>query len=88
MAEFHGFLLSLLPSVLLKERGGWGRVGSGKSLRLGHPMSSHDAHTVANDSSEPRSRWDQTQPNWCPPRGAVVPAVTLEGWENALTFNT
>ena len=27
---------------------GVGGVGGGKSHRLGHPMSSHEAHTVAN----------------------------------------
>ena len=55
MAEFDGIFCSLfLPSVLIIERGlmGWGGVGgvgSGKNHCLGHPMSSHDAHTVAND---------------------------------------
>ena len=56
------------------EWGGMGRgggVGGGKNHRLGHPMSSHDAHTVANDTivghivsgRKPRS----PLPNWRPP---------------------
>ena len=51
--------------------GGVGGVGGGKNHRLGHPMSSHDAHTVANDTivgpivsgRKPRS----PLPNWHPP---------------------
>ena len=30
-------------------RGGVGGVGGGKNHRLGHPMSSHGTHIVAND---------------------------------------
>ena len=32
------------------EQGGVVGVGGGKSHRLGHPMSSHDTYTVANDT--------------------------------------
>ena len=76
MAEFHGIFCHLfLPSVLIIEgvggmsgSTGWGEVGGGKNH---HPISSHDAHTVANDTivghivsgSKPRS----PLPNWCPP---------------------
>ena len=55
MAEFDGIFCSpFLPSVFIIERGGWdgvGWVGSGKWQKplFGTPMSSHDAHTVAND---------------------------------------
>ena len=46
-------------------------VGGGKSYHLRHPISSYDAHTVANDTivghivsgSKPRS----PLPNWHPP---------------------
>ena len=32
-------------------RGGWvGGEGGGKNYRLGHPIISHDAHTVANNT--------------------------------------
>ena len=31
-------------------RGGVGGVGGGKNYPLGHPMSNHDAHTVANNT--------------------------------------
>ena len=63
----------------------WGGMGGGKNHRFGHPMSSHDAHTVANDTImghivsgiKPRS----PLPNWCP---AIVPAVTLEDQKIAL----
>ena len=52
-------------------RAGWDRVGwveGGKNYRLGHPMSSHDVHTVANKTivghivsgSKPKS----PLPNW------------------------
>ena len=66
MAEFDGiFCRPFLPSVLIVEGMsgigggvGWGGVGGvgwcgvegGKYYCLGHPMSSHDAHTVANDT--------------------------------------
>ena len=70
-------------------RRGWvGEVGGGKNPYLGHPMSSHDIHTVANDTlvshkvsgSEPRS----PTPNWCPP---LIPLFQLWHWrigKNAL----
>ena len=84
MAEFHGifcrpFQLSVLIIEGVGGMGGgvglggvgWGGVGGGKNHHLGHPMSSHDSHTVANDTivghivsrSKPRS----PLPNWCPP---------------------
>ena len=76
MAEFHGiFCCHFLTSVLLiKEMGGmgggarWSGVGGGKNLCLGHPMSSHDTHTVALvghrvSGSKPRFPLS----NWCPP---------------------
>ena len=52
-------------------QGGVGGVRGGKNHRLGHPMSSHDAHVMANDTivghivsgSKPRS----PLPNWLPP---------------------
>ena len=50
---------------------GRGGVGVGKNPCLGHPMSSHDAHTVANDTpidhivSGSKSR--SALPNWRPP---------------------
>ena len=69
-------------------RGGVGGVGGGKKHRLGHPMSSHDALTVANDNSGPHSQWEQTQfpiAQLVPSMGTIVPAMTLEGWQqNAL----
>ena len=51
-------------------RGGVGGVGGGKNYRLRHPTSSHDAHTVANDTivgpivsgNIPRN----PLPDWCP----------------------
>ena len=58
MAEFHGiFCRPFLPPVLIIEgvgrmgQGGVGGVGGGKNPCLGRSMSSHNAHTVANDSS-------------------------------------
>ena len=87
MAEFHGiFCRPFLPSVLIIEgvggmggRVGWGGViwggvggmGGSKNHPLGHPMSSHDAHTVAKDTpvghiaSGSKSR--SPLPNWRPP---------------------
>ena len=82
MAEFHDiFCRPFLPSVLIIEGvGGMGgevaEVGQGgvdgvegvKNHPLGHPMSSHDAHTVANDTpvshiaSGSKSR--SPLPNW------------------------
>ena len=64
MAEFRGiFCHPFLPSVLTIERwvgwaaerggvgqGGVGGVGGGKNHPLEHPMSSHDAHTMVNDT--------------------------------------
>ena len=56
MAEFDGiFCRPFLTSVLIIEgMGGMGigvgGEGGGKNHRLGHPISSHDAHTVANDT--------------------------------------
>ena len=89
MAEFdgifcHPFLLSVLIIEGVGGMGGgvgWGGisvVGGGKNHCLGHPMSSHDAHTVANDTivghivsgSKPRS----PLPNWYPP---LVPPFQL-----------
>ena len=85
MAEFNGiFCCPFLLSVLIIEGWvgwvagwggvGWGEVGGvggGKNYPLGHPMSSHDAHTVANDTpvghiaSGSKSR--SPLPNWHPP---------------------
>ena len=67
------------------KRGGVGVVGGVKNPCLGHPMSSHEAHTVANDTpvghivSGSKSR--SPLPIWYLP---IVPAVTLEGHQNAL----
>ena len=64
-----------------------GREGGGKNHPLGHPMSSHDAHTVANNTSGPLSQWEQIQVptvQLAPSMGPIVPAVTLEGRQNAL----
>ena len=72
MVEFDGiFCHPFLPSVLIIEGlggmgGRWSGVGGvecGKNHCLGHPMNSHDVHTVANDTivghivsgSKPRS---------------------------------
>ena len=77
--NFMVFSLSL-SAVSIANRGvGWdgrwggvgGWVAGGKNPLLGYPMSSHDAHTVANDTSvghmvsgsKPRS----PLPNGCPP---------------------
>ena len=68
-------------------RMGQGGVGGGKSSCLGHPMSSYDAHTVANamlvghrvSGSKPRFR-----PPIVPSIGPIVPVMTLEGRQNAL----
>ena len=53
------------------ERGGWGGVGGGKNYPLGHSMSSHDANTVANDTSVGHIASDSKSrsplPNCCPP---------------------
>ena len=61
MAEFHDiFCHPFLLLVLIIEGvggmgagmvwSGMGGVGGGKNHRLGHPMSSHDAYMVANDT--------------------------------------
>ena len=64
--------------------GGVGGVGGGKNHSLGHPMSSHDTHTVANNicTSRPHSQWEQIQAPTVQlvlSMGPIVPAVTLEG---------
>ena len=43
--------------------GGMDGVGGGKNHYLGQPMSSHNVHTVANDTivGHIRSQWKQTQ---------------------------
>ena len=74
--------------------GGVGGVGGGKNYHLEHPMSSHNAHTVANDLSVGHivsgSKSRSPMPNWCPP---WVP-LFQEGWQmplrkaDQLTFNT
>ena len=71
------------------EWGGVGGVGGDKNHPLGHPMSSHDAYTVANNicTSGPHSQWEQIQVptvQLAPSMGPIVPAMTLEGWRNAL----
>ena len=66
---------------------GWGGMGGGKNHRLGHPMSSHGTHTVANDTSGPHSQWEQAQfptTQLVPSMGAIVPAMSLESQQNAL----
>ena len=57
---------------------GWGGVRGGKNPGLGYPMSSHDTHTVANDTPV------GTNPGPHDPIGAIFPVVNLEGWQNAL----
>ena len=68
--------------------GGVGGVGGGKNHPWGHPMSSHDAHTVANNTlvghTASGSKYRYPLSNWRPPMGPIVPAVTLEGRQNAL----
>ena len=75
MAEFHGILPSLSTVSIANRGGGWdgwwdgvGGVGGGKNHHLGYPMSSHDAHTVANDTpgSKPRSPLLNWHPPWVP----------------------
>ena len=84
MAEFHGFLPSL-PAISIVNIGvgvvgwgvGWGVGGGeegGKNHYLGHLISSHNAHTVANDTpmdyivsgSKPRSPLPNWHPSWVP----------------------
>ena len=62
MAEFHGiFYHPFLMSILLIEGAGgmggkagwsgetgWGGMGDGKKSWLGHPWSSHEAHTMVH----------------------------------------
>ena len=52
-------------------REGVGGVGGGKNHTLGHPMSSHDAHTVANNTPVGHiasgSKYRSPLSNWCPP---------------------
>ena len=55
----------------------------------GTPMSNHDTHTMANDRpvGHIASQWEQTQVptgQMAPSMGAIVPAMTFEGWQNAL----
>ena len=53
---------------------GWGGVRSGKNHPLGHSMNSHDAHTVANNTSvghtasesKYRSPLSNRRPPWAP----------------------
>ena len=57
---------------------GWGGVGGDKNLCLEHPMSSHDAHAVANNNNGPHSQWEQTQvptAQLAPSMDAIVPAM-------------
>ena len=86
MAKFHGiFCHPFLPSILIIEgmggmgnRVGWGGKGwSGvgwevaKPPYLGHPVSSHDAHTMASDTPVGHivrgSKFRSPLPNWHPP---------------------
>ena len=55
------------------EWNGWGGVGGEKKICLGRPMSSHDTHTVANDTpvnhrvsgSKPRLHCPIGVLHWC-----------------------
>ena len=84
MAEFHGVFFHPFPSSVLIIEGvggmgsgvGWGGmgrggVGGGKNYRLGHPMSSHDAHTLANNTPVGHiaggNKYRSPLSNWCPP---------------------
>ena len=95
MAEFQGiFCCPFLPSVLIIEGVGQGGVGGSKNHPLGHPMghpmSSHEAHTVANNTpvghiaSGSGSKYRSPTVQLVPYMGPIVPAVTLEGRQNAL----
>ena len=77
MAECQGiFYHPFLPSVSIIEGVGGmgGGVGDGKNHPLGHPMRSHDTHTVANNTpvghiasgSEYRSPLSNWHPLWVP----------------------
>ena len=73
MAEFCSILLSFSNISItivgvggMGDGAGWGEVGGGKNPHLGHPMSSHDAHTLVGhrvSGSKPRS----PSSNWHPP---------------------
>ena len=80
MAEFHCiFCCPFLLSVLLIE--GWvgwmagqGGVGGDKNPCLGHPMSNHNAHIVANDTPVGDiDQWEQTQV----PTAQLVPSICM-----------
>ena len=83
MVEFYG-IFAILSAISNNNRGGgwdgrqggWDRtgrggVGGGKNHSFGHSISSHGAHTVANDTpvshiaSGSKSR--SPLPNWHPP---------------------
>ena len=86
MAEFDGIFASISAVSIDNRGGGWderwggvgrgavGGLGGGKNHHLGHPMSSHDALTVANDTtvgpivsgSKPRSPLPSWRPPWVP----------------------
>ena len=69
---------------------GWGGVEGGKNLRLGHPMSSHEAHTVADDTPVGHIVSGRLGANpgptaqLAPSMGVIVPVVTFEGQQNTL----
>ena len=89
MAEFHGIFSHLfLPLVLLIEGWvegavAWGGMRGGKNRLFGHPMSSHDAHTLANDTPLGHIVSGVPTAQLVPSMGAIVLAVTLEGRQNA-----
>ena len=59
---------------------GWG--GRWQKPCFGHPMSSHDTHTVANDTPVGQTQIPTAQ--LAPSVDAIDPAMTLESWQNAL----
>ena len=65
---------------------GWGGARGGKNYPPGHPISNYDVHTVANDTpvGHIASAWEVPTAQLVPPMGAIVPAMTLEGWQDAL----
>ena len=77
------YILPFLSAISIANRGvsrigggvGLGGVEGGKNSYLGHPMSSHDVHTVANDTPVGRiitgSKSRSPLPNWCPPWGLL-----------------